>query len=44
MIEEAVRLKLHKFDEIDSLVGGLAYLEKNNPEELYYYEDPQVST
>lgn len=42
MIEDAVKLKLHKFDEIDSLVGGLAYMEKSNPEELYYYTSPQV--
>ena len=41
VIEEAVNLKMHKFDEIDSLVGGLAYLENSNPEELYYYSSPQ---
>ena len=33
---------MHKFDEIDSLVGGLAYLDKSNPKELFYYSSPQV--
>ncbi len=41
MIEEAVRLKLHKFDEIDSLVSGLEYMERNNPSELFFYHHPR---
>jgi len=39
LIEAAVKLRLHKFDEIDSLVRGVEYVERNNPTELYFYAD-----
>lgn len=33
-------MKLHKFDELDSLLNGLHYIENNNSHELYYWEKP----
>lgn len=41
LIESEVKMKLHKFDEIDSLIRGVEYLEKNHESELFYYENPQ---
>ena len=42
LIEKEVGMKLHKFDEIDSLVRGVEYMEKmNNDRELYFYANPQ---
>ena len=43
LIESEVKMNLHKFDEIDSLVRGVEYMETNNKNELYYYDNPQVS-
>ncbi|KAH7638821.1 pantothenate kinase 1-like protein [Dermatophagoides farinae] len=33
------RLQLHKFDELDSLIHGLHYIEASNPHECYYFEN-----
>ncbi len=41
LIEREVRLKLHKFDEIDSLIRGVEFMEKSFARELYYYADAQ---
>ena len=35
-----VNMQLHKFDELDSLLHGLHYIENNNSHELYYWEEP----
>ncbi|XP_072376236.1 pantothenate kinase 3 isoform X1 [Diabrotica undecimpunctata] len=32
-----VNLKLAKFDEFDSLLAGLHYIDRNNPSECYYW-------
>jgi len=34
-------LRLFKFDELDSLIRGLEFVEKNNPSECYYFDDPK---
>ena len=31
-------MTLHKFDELDSLVGGIEFIEAHNPKELYYWQ------
>lgn len=37
-----VKMRLNKFDEIESLINGLEFIEKNNPtNELFYYENPE---
>ena len=41
VIESAVRLQLHKFDELDSLIRGVDYMENNNPTELFFYAQPK---
>ena len=41
LIEKEVKMKLHKFDEVDSLIRGVEYLEKNNDSELFFYSNPQ---
>jgi len=41
LIEKAVELNLHKFDEIDSLVRGLDYMGRSNSSELFFYDNPQ---
>lgn len=33
-------MKLMKFDELDSLIRGILYIETNNPTECYYFADP----
>lgn len=33
-------MSFHKFDEIDSLISGIHYIEANYPEETYYWEKP----
>ena len=33
-------MKLMKFDELDSLIRGMLYIETNNPKECYYFSDP----
>ncbi|KAH9415342.1 Pantothenate kinase 1 [Dermatophagoides pteronyssinus] len=41
------RLQLHKFDELDSLIHGLHYIEASNPHECYYFEmarSPSMAT
>ena len=30
-------MDIHKFDEIDSLVRGVQFLESSNPSELFFY-------
>ncbi|CAH1953885.1 unnamed protein product [Acanthoscelides obtectus] len=35
-----VNMKLAKFDEFDSLLKGLQYIDKNNPSECYYWANP----
>ncbi|GFT82620.1 pantothenate kinase 1 [Nephila pilipes] len=38
--QKEVRLKIHKFDEMDSLIRGIQFVEKNYPRECYYWSDP----
>ena len=33
-------MKLAKFDELDSLIRGMLYVEMNNPMECYYWTSP----
>ena len=35
-----VNLELHKFDELDSLINGIHYIEAYNPQECYYLSNP----
>ncbi|XP_014282987.1 pantothenate kinase 3 isoform X2 [Halyomorpha halys] len=35
-----VNMKLAKFDELDSLIRGMLFVEMNNPRECYYWADP----
>jgi type II pantothenate kinase len=35
-----VNLELHKFDELDSLIHGIHYIEAYNPQECYFLTDP----
>jgi len=35
-----LNMKLHKFDELDSLMSGIRFIEQNNPLELYYWQNP----
>ncbi|XP_075221625.1 pantothenate kinase 3 fbl isoform X2 [Lycorma delicatula] len=35
-----VNMKLAKFDELDSLIRGMLYVETNNPRECYYWAEP----
>lgn len=41
LVEKEVGMKLHKFDELDSLMRGVEYMEHFNPSELFYYVNPQ---
>ena len=42
IFDREVKMRLNKFDEIDSLISGLEFIEKNNPtNELFYYENPE---
>ena len=36
-----MQIKWHKCDELDTLIKGLSYLSKLNPNECFYYEEPQ---
>ena len=38
--KKEVNLSLAKFDELDSLIRGMLYIEMTNPCEVYYYADP----
>lgn len=40
-IESEVNMRLHKFDEIDSLIRGVEYLETHSDSELFFYTCPQ---
>jgi type II pantothenate kinase len=33
-------MRLAKFDELDSLINGMLYVETNNPHECYYWINP----
>lgn len=37
-------MRLEKYDEIDSLITGILYVEANNPRECYYFADPTDET
>lgn len=39
-----VNLELYKFDELDSLIRGIHYIEANNPNECYYWSNPNEET
>lgn len=42
LIEREVKLKMHKFDELNSLIRGVDFMERSNPnKELFYYADAQ---
>lgn len=41
VIESEVNMSLHKFDEVDSLIRGLEYMENHNSAELFYYVNPE---
>ncbi|XP_014769420.1 pantothenate kinase 3 isoform X2 [Octopus bimaculoides] len=39
--KEHVQLKLHKFDELDCLIKGINYIDRNNDKsECYYWKNP----
>ncbi|GIY18090.1 pantothenate kinase 1, partial [Caerostris extrusa] len=38
--EKELRFKIHKFDEMDSLIRGIQFVEKNYLRECYYWSDP----
>ena len=38
--KEAMKIELHKFDELHSLIHGVHYIEANNPQECYYISNP----
>lgn len=39
---QEVNLTLHKFDELDSLIHGIEYIEDNNMDrECYYFLNPR---
>ncbi|XP_071443120.1 pantothenate kinase 3 isoform X1 [Hetaerina americana] len=35
-----VNMRLRKFDELDSLIKGMLYIETNNPRECYFWSNP----
>ncbi|XP_073997781.1 pantothenate kinase 3 fbl [Rhodnius prolixus] len=35
-----VNMRLAKFDELDSLIRGMLFIEMNNPRECYYWSNP----
>lgn len=39
-----VNMKLAKYDELESLLKGLLYVDKNNPTECYYWTHPTEDT
>lgn len=36
-------MELAKFDELDSLIKGILFVEQTNPNECYYWSHPAVS-
>lgn len=40
--EKEVDLSLHKFDELDSLIHGIHFIEAYNPQECYYFENART--
>lgn len=38
---QELNMRLHKFDELDSLITGMEFLEANNSNEVYYFENPK---
>lgn len=38
--QREVNMNLMKFDELDSLIRGILYIETNDPKECYYFADP----
>jgi len=38
--KKELNISLHKFDELDSLVGGIQFIGKHHNKELYYWQDP----
>ncbi|XP_055339549.1 pantothenate kinase 3-like isoform X2 [Paramacrobiotus metropolitanus] len=39
-LRQELNLELHKFDELDSLISGIHYIEYNHPEETFTFENP----
>ncbi|UXI19914.1 hypothetical protein NH340_JMT05857 [Sarcoptes scabiei] len=39
---EQFDLQFHKFDELDSLIHGIHYIEASNPNECYYFANAQT--
>lgn len=39
MLQE-VNMELAKFDELDSLIRGMLYIEQTNPNECYFWSHP----
>lgn len=37
---QEVNMNLAKFDELDSLIRGMLYIETTNPHECYYWTNP----
>ncbi|XKL59485.1 hypothetical protein PGB90_000501 [Kerria lacca] len=37
---QEVNMRLEKYDEFDSLIRGMLFVEANNPQEVYYWADP----
>lgn len=37
---QELNMRLAKFDELDSLIHGMLYVETNNPRECYYWINP----
>lgn len=35
-------MELAKFDELDSLLRGMLYVEQTNPNECYFWADPTL--
>jgi len=39
-IRKELNMTLHKFDELDSLIRGIQFIEHKNSKELYYWQNP----
>lgn len=37
---QEVNMRLEKYDELDSLIRGVLFVEANNPKECYYFANP----
>lgn len=37
---QEVNMRLEKYDELDSLIRGMQFVEANNPRECYYWVEP----